>query len=130
MAYWDRLRPHTAKKKFSESFQGKFFGIFPLSRENYSWRICADLEFCDSNMLICVTSRLEPDITYIREPLNFRFVSLHDERGQERGIEEYFKSVIYTNLENEWDANEIQRVIDFLSDAARVIHGCRLISVA
>jgi hypothetical protein len=39
---------------------------------------------CDSNLLICVTSRLEPDTKHIVDPLIFRSVSLHDERGQKR----------------------------------------------
>src|SRR5882757_303451 len=37
-------------------------------------------------------ARLEPDL----DPLIFRFVSLHDERGQKEDIE-YIKSVIFTN---------------------------------
>ena len=68
------------------------------------------------NLRICVTSRLEPDIKHILDPLIFRFVSLHDERGQKRDIEEYVKSVIYANPENEWDAKDMQRVIDVLTE--------------
>jgi hypothetical protein len=63
---------------------------------------------CDSNLLICVTSRLRRDTKHILDPLIFHFVSLHGERGQKRGIEEYIKSVIYTNPENEWDAKDMQ----------------------
>ena len=69
-----------------------------------------------SNLRVCVTSRLEPDIKHILDPLIFHFVSLHDERGQKRDIEEYIRSVIYANPENEWDAKDMQRVIDVLAE--------------
>ena len=67
----------------------------------------------DSNLFICVTSRLESDIKSTLGPLIFRFVSLHNERER---LNEHIKSLIYKNLENEWDANDMQRVIDILAE--------------
>ena len=48
------------------------------------------------NLRICVTSRPELDIADVLDPLTFRAVSLHDEGGQKRDIEDYIKSVINT----------------------------------
>ena len=68
------------------------------------------------NLHVCVTSRPEPDIKDTLDPLIFRFVCLHDNRGQKRDIEEFIKSVIYANPENEWDAKDMQRVFDVLTE--------------
>ena len=50
-----------------------------------------------SNLRICVTSRPEADIAPILDPLVFRSISLHLERGQLRDITEYIKSVVNTD---------------------------------
>ena len=50
------------------------------------------------NLRICATSRPELDIKNVLNPLIFRSVSLHDENGQNRDIEDYIKSVINTPL--------------------------------
>jgi hypothetical protein len=49
------------------------------------------------NLHICVTSRPELDIKGVLDPLIFCSVSLHDESGQKRDIEDYIKSVINTH---------------------------------
>jgi hypothetical protein len=49
------------------------------------------------HLRVCVTSRPETDIKDFLDPLALHIVSLHDERGQKRDIEEYTKSVINTN---------------------------------
>lgn len=67
------------------------------------------------NLRICVTSRLEPDIKSVLDPLIPRFISLHSEGGQKRDIEDYVKSVINTNPENQWEAADKQRVVDILT---------------
>ena len=67
------------------------------------------------NLRICVTSRPETDIKIILDPLIFRSVSLHDESGQKRDIEDYIRSVINTNIKNRrWKAEDKQLVIDVL----------------
>ena len=48
------------------------------------------------NLRICVTSRPEIDIRDVVDPLIFRSISLHDESGQRRDIEDYIKWIINT----------------------------------
>jgi hypothetical protein len=67
------------------------------------------------NLYICVTSRPEADIKEVLDPLLPRCVSLHDERGQKRDIEDYIKSVINTHPKSKrWKPEDRQRVIDVL----------------
>ena len=71
------------------------------------------------NLRICVTSRAEIDIKPVLEPLTFRSVSLHDERGQKEDIENYIKSVVNTNRKMQrWKAELKQLVIDVLTERA------------
>ena len=71
------------------------------------------------NLRICVTSRVEADIKAILEPLTFRSVSLHDERGQKEDIENYIKSVVNTNRSmRRWRLGHRQLVIDVLTERA------------
>jgi hypothetical protein len=76
-----------------------------------------DSEF--TNLRICVTSRPEADIKPILEPLTFRTVSLHDERGQKEDIEIYIKSTVDTNRDmRRWRPEQKQLVIDVLTERA------------
>jgi len=69
------------------------------------------------NLRICVTSRPEIDIRVVLDPLIFRSVSLHDERGQKKDIEDYIKSVINTHRKNKrWRAKHKQLVVDVLAE--------------
>ena len=70
------------------------------------------------NLRICVTSRPETDIKEVLDTLTFRSVSLHDEGGQKRDIEDYIKSIIYTHTKNRWIAEQKQLVIDVLTEKA------------
>ena len=71
------------------------------------------------NLHICVTSRPEADIKPVLEPLTFRSVSLHDERGQREDIENYIKSVVNTNRKmRRWKPEHKQLVIDVLTKQA------------
>jgi hypothetical protein len=71
------------------------------------------------NLRICVTSRPEIDIKIALDPLTFRSVSLHDEGGQNRDIEDYIKSVIRRHPKNKrWKAEHKQLVIDDLTKKA------------
>ena len=71
------------------------------------------------HLRICVTSRTEADIKPFLEPLTFRSVSLHDERGQKEDIENYIKSVVNTNRKMQrWTAEHKQLVIDVLTERA------------
>jgi hypothetical protein len=71
------------------------------------------------NLHICVTSRPEPDIKVVLDPLVFRSVSLHDASGQKKEIENYIKSVVNTNSKNRWWGEEEKKlVIDTLVQKA------------
>ena len=71
------------------------------------------------NLRMCVTSRPETDIKDVLDGLTSRSVSLHDEGGQKRDIEEYIKSVIYSHPKNRrWKAEHKQLVIDVLTKKA------------
>ncbi len=74
-----------------------------------------------SNLHICITSRPEMDIKDALDPLIFRSVSLHDERGQKNDIEEYITFIINTDPKNKrWKAEDKRFVIDVLK---RKAHG-------
>ena len=71
------------------------------------------------NLRICVTSRPETDIKDVLDTLNFRSVSLHDEGGQKRDIEDYIKSVINTHPKcRRWKAEDKRLVIEVLTQKA------------
>jgi hypothetical protein len=68
------------------------------------------------NLRICVTSRLEPDLSAVLEPLSFRSVSLHDESGQKEDIANYIKSVVHTDQKMQaWRAGDKELVINVLT---------------
>jgi hypothetical protein len=59
------------------------------------------------------------DIKDALDPLVFHTVSLHDESGQKRDIEEYITSVINTDPKNKrWKAEDKRLVIDVLTRKA------------
>jgi hypothetical protein len=69
------------------------------------------------NLRICVTSRPEADISPILDPLVFRSISIHGERGQLQDIAEYIKSVVNTDREmRRWKARDRKLVIDALTE--------------
>jgi hypothetical protein len=71
------------------------------------------------NLRICVTSRPETDIKDVLDPLIPRCVSLHDQSGQKRDIEEYIKSVIKTHQKSKrWNTEQKQLVMDVLTQNA------------
>ena len=68
------------------------------------------------NLRICVTDRLESDLSVVLEPLSFRSISLHDESGQKEDIASYIKSVVHTDPEMQARrADDEQPVIDVLT---------------
>jgi hypothetical protein len=68
------------------------------------------------NLHICVTSRLEPDLSVVLEPLSFRSISLHDESGQNEDIASYIKSVVHTDPKMQaWRAGDKELVINVLT---------------
>lgn len=72
-----------------------------------------------SNLRICVTSRPEADIAPVLDPLVFRSISIHRERGQIQDIEEYVRSVVNTDREmRRWKARDKELVINALTEKA------------
>ena len=68
------------------------------------------------NLRVCVTSRPEVDVENILHPLIFRSISLHDESGQKRDIEDYIKSVINTRTTKRWKEEHRKLAIDVLTE--------------
>lgn len=85
----------------------------PSPREKVLRLVVQLIELQFANIRICVTSRPEIDIKSVLEPLTFRSVSIHDERGQMEDIENYIKSVVDTDPKNRrWKRQDKQLVID------------------
>jgi hypothetical protein len=73
------------------------------------------------NLHTCVTSRPEVDIRDVLEPLTSRRVSLHDQSGQKKDIEDYVRSVVCSNSEpimRRWKKEDKELVIETLSERA------------
>ena len=71
------------------------------------------------NLRICVTSRPEVDIRASLEPLTTKRVSLHDQRGQKKDIEEYVRSVVYSDRNmKRWRSEDKQLVVETLTEKA------------
>ena len=71
------------------------------------------------NLRICVTSRPELDIKDVLDPLFFHSVSLHDESGQNRDIEDYIKSAINSRpKKGRWKEEHKELAIDVLIKGA------------
>ena len=71
------------------------------------------------NLHLCVTSRPEIDIRTALEPLTSRQVSLHDQTGQKKDIDEYICSVVRSDSRmGKWREEDQNLVIEALSDKA------------
>ena len=93
----------------------------PTPRERVLLLVRELVELNIPNLHICVTSRLEIDIRDILHPLPSRQVSLHDQSGQKKDIEEYVRSVIYSDSEpimKRWRTEDKELVIETLSERA------------
>ena len=70
---------------------------------------------------ICITSRSEADITYALGPLASQIVALQDELGQKKDIEDYVRSVVYSDSSKfmkTWKKDDKEYVIKTLSERA------------
>ena len=73
------------------------------------------------NLHLCVTSRPEIDIRAALEPLAFHWVSIHEESGQKRDIEEYITAVVHADSDTamrRWREQDKDLVIETLTDKA------------
>jgi hypothetical protein len=74
-----------------------------------------------SNLYICITSRPEQDIQATLNPLTptFRRVSLHEEGGQQKDINNYIQFFVHSNSTMRgWRAEDKELVINTLSKRA------------
>ena len=72
------------------------------------------------NLRVCVTSRLESDLSVVLEPLSFRSISLHDESGQKEDVARYIKSVVHTDTKMQaWGAGDMELVANVLTHKAK-----------
>ena len=91
----------------------------PSPREKVLKLVVHLIESQLTNLRICVTSRPEIDIKVVLEPLAFRSISIHDEKGQLVDIENYIRSVINTDPRNQrWRQEDKEYVIDVLTKHA------------
>ena len=93
----------------------------PSPRDRILWFLKELVDLRLPNVCICVTSRPEFDIRNVFEPLTSRRVSLHDQSGQKKDIEDYVRSVVYSNAEpimRRWRKEDKELVIKTLSERA------------
>jgi hypothetical protein len=93
----------------------------PTSRKRVLQLVKELVDLHIPNLHICVTSRPEVDIRDVLEPLTSRRVSLHDQSGQKKDIEDYVRSVVYSNSEpimRRWRNEDKELVIEMLSERA------------
>ena len=71
------------------------------------------------NLHLCVTSRPEIDISVALEPLASGQLSLHDQPGQKRDIEQYVRAVVQSDTRmRRWREDDRNLVIETLSEKA------------
>jgi len=71
------------------------------------------------NLHICVTSRSEIDIRAALEPLAFYLISIHEESGQKKDIEDYIRFVVYADSDTamgRWRDQDKDLVIETLTE--------------
>jgi hypothetical protein len=88
----------------------------PSARENVL-KLVRQLTSKYPNLRVCITSRFEPDLSVVLEPLSSRSISLHNESGQKEDIASYIKSVVDTDPKMQtWRAGDRELVINVLID--------------
>ena len=71
------------------------------------------------NVNLCVASRPEMDIRWVLGPLTTLKISLHDEIGQKKDINEYIDSIVRSDVNmRRWKEEDKQLVVDTLSGKA------------
>ena len=71
------------------------------------------------NLRLCVTSRPEVDIRASLEPLATRYISIHDQSGQKKDIEDFVRSVVYSDRNmRRWRDEDKKLVVETLTKKA------------
>jgi hypothetical protein len=69
-----------------------------------------------ANLRLCATSRPEADIQASLAPLASHTVSLHDEDGQKKDIDDYIRFVVYSDRQmRNWRVEDKEMVVNSLS---------------
>ena len=91
----------------------------PTPREQVLELVKALVDFGLPNLRICVTSRPEIDIRAVLEPLAPGQLSLHDQPGQKRDIDEYVSGIVQSDRKmRRWREDDRRLVIATLSEKA------------
>ena len=93
----------------------------PTSRQRVLQLVKELVDLHIPNLHICVTSRPEVDIRDVLETLTSSRVSLHDQSGQKKDIEDYVRSIVYSDSEpimRRWRKEDKELVIETLSKLA------------
>ena len=71
------------------------------------------------NLRLCVTSRPEVDIRVSLELLTDKCISLHDQDGQKKDIEDYVRSEVYSDGNmRRWRDKDKKLVVETLTEKA------------
>ena len=71
------------------------------------------------NLRLCVTSRPEVDIRTSIEPLTTKRIPLHEQGGQKKDIEDYVRSVVYSDRNmRRWRDEDKKLVVETLTEKA------------
>ncbi|KAN0141646.1 hypothetical protein V8E53_000108 [Lactarius tabidus] len=91
----------------------------PTPREQVLELVKALVDLGLANLRICVTSRPEIDICTALEPLASGHLSLHDQTGQKRDIDEYVSAIVQSDTKmRRWREDDRKLVIKTLSEKA------------
>jgi hypothetical protein len=91
----------------------------PTPREKVLKLVKALVDLGLPNLRICVTSRPEIDIRTALEPLASGHLSLHDQPGQKRDIDEYVSSIVQFDTKmRRWREDDRKLAIETLSEKA------------
>jgi hypothetical protein len=91
----------------------------PTPREQVLEVVKALVELRLPTLHVCVTSRPEIDIRTALEPLASGHLSLHDQPGQKRDIDEYVSSIVQSDTKmRRWREDDRKLVIETLSEKA------------
>ena len=73
------------------------------------------------NLHMCVTSRPEIDIRTTLEPITFYPISIHEQNGQKKDINDYIRAVVYADSDTamgKWRDHDKELVIKTLTERA------------
>jgi hypothetical protein len=88
----------------------------PTSRETVLELVEELVGLCLPNLHLCVTSRVEFDISSALEPLATHKISLHDESGQKQDIIDYITFVVHSDRRmKKWRDDDQNAIIEKLS---------------